>query len=115
VDQWIRRVISCDQFDFRQDLHFARTLYCGGKLDPLRELSSVLINSPRPPLSSKPLRVGAGAGVMKRVRVVGGCVATVAGSRAHLLRWEMVLTFLVLKHFTRSLSRKLCHVSLLCS
>ena len=47
--------------------------------------------------------------VVERVRVVGGCVA---GSCAHLLRWEMELTFLVLKPFARSLSRKLCHLSL---
>ena len=44
--------------------------------------------------------------------MVGGCVAIVAGSCAHLLRWEMVLTFLVIIPFTRSLSRKLSHVSL---
>ena len=66
-------------------------------------------NSPRPPLPNKPLRVGARAMVVETLRVVGGCVA---GSCAHLLRWEMELTFLVLKPFARSLSRKLCHLSL---
>ena len=43
-------------------------------------------NSHRPPLSNKPLRIGARAVVVERVQVVGGCVA---GSCADLLRWEM--------------------------
>ena len=53
--------------------------------------------------------MGARAVVVERVRVVVGCVADSCG---HLLRWEMVLTFLVLNPFTSSLSRKLCHASL---
>ena len=42
--------------------------------------------------------------VAEMVQVAGCCVAV---SCAHLLRLEMVLTFLVLKPFTRSISRKL--------
>ena len=41
-------------------------------------------NARRPPLSNKPLRIGARAVALERVRVVGGCVALVAGSCAHL-------------------------------
>ena len=56
----------------------------GGEAGSFERIVEPAHNSPRPPLSSKPLRVGARAVVAERVRVVGGCVATVAGSCVHL-------------------------------
>jgi len=49
-------------------------LCCGGKLDPLRYSVKRAHNSPRPPLSNKPLRAVVGAVVVERVWVVGRCV-----------------------------------------